>query len=381
MAKRQKFPKLPSGYGSIRRLGGKRSLPFAVHPPAKERNEKGLYIRPKALCYVPDWYTGFAVLTAYHAGTYKPGLELTIQKETEKAAPDLNNFCKRVLRDYTLATQAPTTNTITFADVYELFFDWKYGPHAAKQLSESSRNATRHAFKHWQPFHGRTLDSITLNEMQGYINGVDGSKSTVANMINLIKGLYSFAFPRQLCTQNTAAYLVHPAYKEATHGTPLTDQELTELWARWKKTEDIDAAVVLVMCYSGYRKSAYRTMEVNLDEKYFKGGVKNKTSKNRVVPIHSAILPLVKKVLEANGPLFKESTPKLTARIYQAVPEHTPHDTRHTFSRLCEKYGVKEADRKRMLGHSFGSDITNSIHGHRTTEELRHEIEKIKAPI
>lgn len=63
-----------------------------------------------------------------------------------------------------------------------------------------------------------------------------------------------------------------------------------------------------------------------------------------------------------------------------SLPERTPHSCRHTFSRLCESYGVREADRKRMLGHSFGNDITNGVYGHRTLEELRTEIEKIKVP-
>jgi hypothetical protein len=31
-----------------------------------------------------------------------------------------------------------------------------------------------------------------------------------------------------------------------------------------------------------------------------------------------------------------------------------------------------------MLGHSFKGDITNGVYGHRTVEELRTEIEKIK---
>ena len=52
----------------------------------------------------------------------------------------------------------------------------------------------------------------------------------------------------------------------------------------------------------------------------------------------------------------------------------------HTFSRICESYGVWEADRKRMMGYSFGNDITNGVYGHRTLEELRMEIEKIKVP-
>ena len=60
--------------------------------------------------------------------------------------------------------------------------------------------------------------------------------------------------------------------------------------------------------------------------------------------------------------------------------KHTPHDCRHTFSYLCERYKVNDNDRKRMLGHSFGNDVTNGVYGHRTTEELRIEIEKIKTP-
>jgi hypothetical protein len=41
---------------------------------------------------------------------------------------------------------------------------------------------------------------------------------------------------------------------------------------------------------------------------------------------------------------------------------------------------VSEADRKRMMGHSFGSDVTNGVYGHRTLEDLREELEKIPSP-
>ena len=57
---------------------------------------------------------------------------------------------------------------------------------------------------------------------------------------------------------------------------------------------------------------------------------------------------------------------------------HTPYSCRHTFSRLCESYGVRDADRRRMMGHSFHGDITNEVYGHQTLEELRQQIEKIQ---
>lgn len=47
---------------------------------------------------------------------------------------------------------------------------------------------------------------------------------------------------------------------------------------------------------------------------------------------------------------------------------------------LCERYGVRENDRKRMIGHAFKDDVTNAVYGHRTVEDLRAEIEKIQIP-
>ena len=38
---------------------------------------------------------------------------------------------------------------------------------------------------------------------------------------------------------------------------------------------------------------------------------------------------------------------------------------------------INENDRKRLMGHSFGKDITNSVYGHRELDDLRKEIEKI----
>lgn len=68
------MPRLPAGYGSIRYLGPNRRNCYAVNPPATV-DVLGRVQRPKALCYVDDWFKGFSVLTAYKAGTYKPGME------------------------------------------------------------------------------------------------------------------------------------------------------------------------------------------------------------------------------------------------------------------------------------------------------------------
>ena len=74
MAKRKKYPKLPNGYGSIKRLSGKnRTNPYGVYPPTKEFDLNGIPVAQKAICYVDDWYKGFTVLTWYRNGEYYEG--------------------------------------------------------------------------------------------------------------------------------------------------------------------------------------------------------------------------------------------------------------------------------------------------------------------
>ena len=62
------------------------------------------------------------------------------------------------------------------------------------------------------------------------------------------------------------------------------------------------------------------------------------------------------------------------------ITGHTPHDCRHTFSWLCDKYGVDDLSKHLLMGHSLGNDVEKSVYGHRTVEELRTEIEKIQVP-
>ena len=381
MPKRKKYPRLPNSFGSIRFLGKGRSLPYAVHPPAKDRNDKGMYIRPAAICYVPDWYTGFAVLSAYHAGTYTPGLELTIKQEVDQSDYDLDQFCRRVIRDNNMAV---LSSGPTLAEVFEQFKTWKFGESASRQYSESAKMAYSSGFGWLKPLHGRPIEDITVEELQQCVNDCPKKKATRENIVLTAKAIYKYAMPRHLCKDNPAQYIVVPGGREDESGRPFTANEIKLLW---DNRMDPTAEMLLIMCYSGFRLSAYANMVVNLEEGYFQGGVKTAAGKNRIVPIHPAILPLVEnrlkhgKLMDVPAHKFRDNVYALLDRLgISGTPKHTPHDCRHTFSMLCEKYGVREADRKRMLGHSFGADITNGIYGHRTIEELTAEICKIPSP-
>ena len=355
--------RLPAGFGCIRYLGAGRRNPYAVHPP-KVPGQKAL---PRALCYVPDWFTGLTVLVSWHAGLYYEGIETRLAPGCGGAAP----------------VPSPGTKP-TLLEVYHLYYGWKFGPDAPRRLSDSSRRAAESAIRRLTPFYDIPLDEIPIDELQALVNSIRASRTTVSRVVILIKQLYRYALPRELTARNLGAAIVMPDTPPETHHQDFTDEELAVLWAHRR---DPVVRMVLIMCYSGFRVSAWLTMETNLEERYFRGGVKTRAGRARQVPIHKAILPLVSDTL-AEGPYLCGLTiDRFCHRMTRTMEEigidgggrhHTPHSCRHTFSRLCETYGVREADRKRMLGHAFPGDITNGVYAHRTLDELRTEIEKIK---
>lgn len=122
-------------------------------------------------------------------------------------------------------------------------------------------------------------------------------------------------------------------------GIPFTEDELRTRWIN-KNVPGVDT--ILIMIYSGYRISEFIDMKINLEERYLQGGIKTASSKNRIVPIHSAIYSMISAY---NGKTWLNvSVGKYRSKIFytlldplgNAVTEsgirHIPHDCRHTFS-------------------------------------------------
>ena len=377
------FP-LRKGFGSVRKLTGNRRNQYAVHPP------KVNGVRPKAICYTDDRNIGVCVLNAWQNGAYYPGMELDLK---EKKLDELVGISR----------------SSTFYIVYQLYSSHRFGESAAKELKPSSKAAARSAWKQMEPVWYKTMDEVTIFELQEIVNKTakELSKTTVTRLICLIKGMYKFAVPRELCRKEAGLYIETPKVKEEEHHEAFTDEEIDRLWKvalavtseqkdnsepeRSGADEENDEAecgtakatarMILIMIYSGYRIGAWKNMETRQDKTVCIGGVKTDAGKNRMVPIHSSIRDFV---IEMNGAyLCGKSESQFRRDMMKTlntlkIRTLTPHSCRHTFHRLLERAGVNEADRKRLMGHSLKGDITNGTYGHRGIEELRAEIEKIR---
>ena len=378
MPKRKRHPKLPNGYGSIKYLGKNRRNPYGVYPPVTEFTEDGIPVGQKAICYVRTWTVGFAVLTAYHAGSYEKGMELLLPDDSDQA--DSGTVIQNILANYNrISGQAD--KGLTFSEVYEMFYKDKY--EGQRKYSKSSMEGTRTAYYNCKPLYDRLFRDIRYEELQKLLDECPLKKASLQTISLLLKQMWRYGELHELCDKNYASYIKIRKDDDEEHGIPFSEEELIILW---NNKDNPIMEFLLIMCYSGFRISEYITMEINFDEMYFKGGIKTAAGKNRTVPIHSCIVQLVKQRIDRDGALLVTTPDAFRIGLYKAlkkvgIQKHTPHDCRHTFSMLCEKYKVSENDRKRMLGHSFNNDITNGVYGHRTLEDLREEIEKIKPPV
>ena len=377
MANKKKHPNLPYGYGTIRKLSGNRRNPYSVHPPVTEFTVDGKPIMKKALCYVSDWYVGFAVLTAYKAGTYKPGMEKDLEQLRGQENGDLAEFTNRILSDYNVAVRSNSNDQeLLFSELYDQFYNWKFN--GKKKYSASSKQATRTAYNNCKALYNKKIGEITYEQLQRIVDSCQLKHASLELIVSLLKQIYRYALAQNLVEKNPTELLRINIPDDDEHGVPFNIRDLERLW---EHADNYIAQLLLIMCYSGYRIGELSVISVDLEKRCFSGGLKTNAGKNRIVPIHSSILPIVQDRLNQKGSLMGISYNAFNKALSEflksiGVGKHTAHDCRHTFSMLCEKYKVSENDRKRMLGHSF-RDITNSIYGHRSLEDLRKEIEKI----
>ena len=150
---------------------------------------------------------------------------------------------------------------------------------------------------------------------------------------------------------------------------------------------------ILILCYSGWRINELAKMplkDIDLESRTFTGGLKNRYSRNRTVPIHSGIYDMVCSRYQTSfeSLIYHDGLQAITYNQYResfsaAVracgiqTEHTPHDCRHTFNVLLEDAGVDRVTRYKLMGHK-GNDINETVYSHKDISQLRNAVEMIK---
>jgi integrase len=176
--------------------------------------------------------------------------------------------------------------------------------------------------------------------------------------------------------------------------TIFSDIEVARLWNNIN-TPWVDT--ILILLYSGWRISEFLSLtkeNVHIDPtgktvNTMRGGQKTRAGKDRIVPIHSAILPLVQVRHDSAKNHLIEMRPgkMISIRHYRRHwdnimgiidARHSPHETRHTFRSWLDAANAPLSCANRIMGHVCG-DIGLQVYTHKTIEDLRAAIELIKS--
>lgn len=336
--------KLPNGYGSVVFLGKKRRRPWAARLTVGWNDEKKQVY--KYLSYHEKRTEAFAALVEYNKSPY--------------------NF---------------DNVSVTFADVFNA-----WSAHKFPTLNKRTINNYASIFKKCATIHKMPFREIKTTHLQTVI---DENKhlAAVSLLKTLFAHLYGYAIKNDIVEKDYSQYVEIIATAKKKQKTPFSVAEIETIW---KNKADITARVVLVLLYTGMRISELLQMEVaniNIDGGYMVGGVKTEAGKNRIIPIHADIMPIIQQQLKNNNKyLFpaKRGGRWAYSKFHDAFSQlmkqlgfsHTIHETRHTFISQADRCGINPTILKRIVGHANG-DIT--LHyTHKEAAELLAEIKKLQ---
>jgi integrase len=258
-----------------------------------------------------------------------------------------------------------------------------------KNLSDSVINLHNMTYKKLTNLLNKPIKDIKTIHLQEWMDGIDNSPSTKKKFRSSLSQAFEYAIQNDIISKNYVKFIEITEKIEKT-GSIFTEDEINTIWSVYRKNGDRHARLLLMLIYTGTRIGellAIKREDINLEEQYMIGGSKTEAGKDRVIPIHDKLLPLIIESLGDNTHLITNTRNKATnyQSVYPRMVEffekhkfnHTIHDTRRTTISLLHTVGVPMATIKMIVGHS-GDSITEKVYLFKSTKELVEAINMIK---
>lgn len=338
----------PNGYGSIKKLSGKRRRPF--------------------------------VFVISVDGKQKPIEYFATQIEAEIFQADYNKLhFHRSLPDH----------RVTLA---ELYYRWLPAHTSNTAPSQSTLDSYANSFKHLSQLHCEPIQNLKYADYQKIIDSMRKSGlsySSLKKVRSLISLLEKYAVKIELINKCYAPLLSIGKNKAVRPHHPFSRQKINRLW---QHVGEPGVDTVLILLYTGMRVGemlALQKSNVNMRKHYIRITKSKTESGIRIIPIHHRITPLIDARMRTPGtPLIANDNGNeysygsyciLWRQVMHLIHAegHTTHDCRHTVATLLDNAGANETAKRRILGHA-GGDVTERVYTHKNIRQLRKCIELLK---
>lgn len=361
--------RLPNGFGSITLITHKDlRKPYLVRVTVGKDPEGRCIQRPlKPEAYFKTYNEAYTALTAYRQNPYDLKEDMTVKELYERWSAE--KFEKIADKSITNITNA-----------------WSY---CGELYNIKIRDLRPRHIKHVLENGGKRIN--TGPEKGKYKSPSEIQKKKIKSLFNT---MLDYAVEYELVERNCArAFSIEiDESNRSYYRIPFTLDEVNKLRACGSKY----ALMIVVQCYMGLRPGEICDIEirnVDLDRGFIKCGSKTDSGIDRMVPVHKDIRNIIEKYYEeasASGaeylfnnaygdPVKYHSYLKHFHEIIDELglnPEHKPHDPRMTFISSAKECKMNDFAIKRIVGHSFKNDLTESVYTKRPYTWLAEEMDK-----
>ena len=266
-------------------------------------------------------------------------------------------------------------SSVTFEELYQL---WK--KRRAYKLGASYQHCLFVAHSHCGKLYNLKYKDIKSYQMQNVIDDCDRSYSTKGNIKSLFNHLDRYAFELEIVNKMNSTLVKGGEIPDLEKKT-FTEDEICRMW---EHEGEWAADCALILLYTGFRIMELLTIpreNVNLENETITGGIKTKAGKNRIVPIHPRIKPIIERIM--GDYMIGRTLTDSGFRIYwkrlmnELDMRHTPHECRHTFRSRMDSAGANKVCIDLIMGHK-SRDVGERVYTHKTLEELKEAIRLIK---
>lgn len=245
------------------------------------------------------------------------------------------------------------------------------------------------AAQKFKPLWNKKYSSIKKMDFQQIIYSTEGKKTKLVDMRNLIMKLDDYAMGEDIIIKGYGSLLDLEYEKSEKQRTPYTYEDIETIWGH---EGNLIADIQLILLYTGMRIEELLFLDIksiNIKDEYWICGLKTEAGKNRIIPIHHEILPIIKRyynkhneylfMMDNGERLYYDKYRELYKDFMRQIDlNYTTHETRYTvrseFDRLLDKGQVSKVCVNKILGHKSG-EVGEDVYTQKTLEELKNTIE------
>lgn len=332
---KRKSRKRANAQGSVYKLSGNRTKPYAAVLPAKYDKEG-----TKKQRYLGYFASKTEALNALNVAVS-------------------NNVTDRI--------------NFTFSMIYN---EWSVK--AYPELSVKSVKAYQTAYNHLEALHKLKMRDIRATDVQSIIDNMSDKAEACKKIRVLYSQLCKYAMSLDIISQNYSQFLKIKS-KEKKEKEVFTIEEIRLLHENSNNNDT--AKIILILIFTGLRIG--ELFDITTDNVYLQnnpprmiGGKKTEAGTDRLIPIHSGIMEFIlyfynkdKKYLIGNSKGGRMDEKNFREREYYpllkqlGIERKTPHCTRHTFATMLQAKGAKPEDMIKVIGHTdYKTTTENYIH-------------------